>query len=192
MERCSSRRALELATAMAGMFKPDRETDERAFLPIFAKLFELYPESVALAVANPITGLPSKLKFFPSIAEVRAACEEAFAPQRQWLERDEARQDHYRRFPLLSGPPLQPLTPEDRERLVALWEQSRHFGTSDPEEIERQHKIREVEADAKLLTLRGQPMPKMGLGIVRALVARGEDFSIPDDHEAALLQEGRP
>jgi hypothetical protein len=118
---CSHLDALKFATALCACFRGANETEERAFVPIFAAMFEQYPEWVGRQVVNPIHGLPSQLKFFPAIAEVKAACEEAYAHIRQAEEAERERAEHYRRFPLVIADKNAGPSDEVRERGVAHW-----------------------------------------------------------------------
>lgn len=63
----------------------DPEVAMRAFVAVFMR----YPENVVVAVTEPATGMPAKLKWPPSIAEVVAACDIEIAPMLRQLRRDE-------------------------------------------------------------------------------------------------------
>jgi hypothetical protein len=72
--------AVQRARLLVGCYSKadfaDPEIAARAFVSVLAR----YPESVVIAVTDPATGMPSKLKWPPSIAEVVEACNEAMAP----------------------------------------------------------------------------------------------------------------
>jgi hypothetical protein len=53
-------------------------------------LFSSYPLQVVEAVLSPISGIPAKYKFFPSIAEVKSELEERYAPILRAIERERA------------------------------------------------------------------------------------------------------
>ncbi len=81
----------------------------RAFVSVFAR----FPESVVTAVTEPATGIPSKIKWPPTIAEVVDACKTEMAP----ILRDFDRQMvAYRGTKLLAPPPSAPkMTIEEME-----------------------------------------------------------------------------
>jgi hypothetical protein len=52
-----------------------------------------YPLNVVTAVTDPRTGIPAKLKWLPTIAEIKTACEDIVGPRRrmaEWEERSRA------------------------------------------------------------------------------------------------------
>jgi hypothetical protein len=77
-----------------------------------------YPEIVADRVCDPIRGLPARMKFLPSIAEIRAACETEMIWQDAVERRDRRRQETAR---VLAPPPL--ITHADRQRVRAYADQ---------------------------------------------------------------------
>jgi hypothetical protein len=76
----------------------DPDIASRAIVSVFAR----YPESVVMAVTEPATGLPSRLKWPPSIAEVVEACKAEMAPMMREFDR---RMVAYRQARLLAAPP---------------------------------------------------------------------------------------
>lgn len=75
----------------------------RAFVSVLAR----YPDSVVIAVTEPATGIPSKLKWPPSIAEVVKACDEAMEPILRDFDRKMVGYEHQRRLaPPAAGPKL--------------------------------------------------------------------------------------
>ena len=68
---------------MSGLFpRPDALDPTRLAATIVAVLAE-YPETVIHAVTDPVRGLPSQVKWFPTVYEVRQACEALVRPQRE-------------------------------------------------------------------------------------------------------------
>lgn len=68
---------------------PDMDEPQQAvWLQNVATLFADYPPEVLEAVIHPRRGLPGKQTFFPSIAEVAAACEEHMGPLQARAKRD--------------------------------------------------------------------------------------------------------
>jgi hypothetical protein len=87
----------------------DPEIAFRAFVSVLAR----YPESVVVAVTEPATGIPSKLKWPPSIAEVVEACNAAMAPILRDFDR---KMVAHRQARLLAPPPPGPkMTPAEME-----------------------------------------------------------------------------
>ncbi|WP_310619662.1 hypothetical protein [Flexibacterium corallicola] len=72
----SKEEAITLAERLVGSFREVKFNNSEQFGLALAALFERYPYELGLMVAHPIDGLPSKLKFCPSIAEVKEELEE--------------------------------------------------------------------------------------------------------------------
>jgi hypothetical protein len=70
---------LEIATKQATQLfncYPDKQTiDANVFVAACVTILAAFPENVGRTVVDPVNGLPSKLKWFPSLAEIRAECE---------------------------------------------------------------------------------------------------------------------
>jgi len=49
--------------------------DPEVFVAAVAAVFSHYPPEIAQRVADPVSGLPAKSKWIPSVAEVREACD---------------------------------------------------------------------------------------------------------------------
>jgi len=73
----------------------DPEIAARAFVSVLAR----YPEDVVIKVTEPATGIPSKLKWPPSIAEVVEACNEAMAPLLREFDRKMVDYRHHKMLP---------------------------------------------------------------------------------------------
>jgi hypothetical protein len=97
--------AVKRARLLVGCYRredfSDVEIAGRAFVSVLAR----YPESVVIAVTEPATGIPSKLKWPPSIAEVVNACNEEMAPILREFDRKMVAHRHAR---LLAAPPPGP------------------------------------------------------------------------------------
>lgn len=76
-------------------------------------ILENYSEMVVRLVTDPWRGLPGKLKWLPSTAEVREACEAEMAP----IRREEARQRQYAATRALLAPVAS--SAEEQERIAA-------------------------------------------------------------------------
>ena len=65
--------ATDMAQAILGVYRKDDVNDPQVYVRALAGLLGSYPFAVSRKVAHPYEGLPSRLKFLPSIAEVREA-----------------------------------------------------------------------------------------------------------------------
>jgi hypothetical protein len=87
-----------------------------------------YPEEVVVAVTEPATGIPAKLKWPPSIAEVVAECDSELAPMLRQLYRDQVTYDRKARIACAVPFDIQP-RPSLEELQAARGE---HFGLTPP------------------------------------------------------------
>jgi hypothetical protein len=119
---------------------PGREFDIGVVASAVTTMFCGYPEETVRAVSDPVGGLPSTSRFFPTIADVKAALEAVETPKRVKLAAENRIRDTQR---LISAPKAE-ATPEERERAVARWEAQR-------EEMRGREKksAEQVEAEAK-------------------------------------------
>jgi hypothetical protein len=74
---CSKATAAERAAILIGCYRRDECGDPEIYTRAVIDVLTRYPEQVALRVTEPATGLPRKLKWLPSIAELVEACEVA-------------------------------------------------------------------------------------------------------------------
>lgn len=83
---------LKLATYHArlifGCYRADQFSDPEIFVTATATVLAGYPKEVGAQLSNPATGIASKFKWPPAIAEIREACEQMVAP----TQRAQARQ----------------------------------------------------------------------------------------------------
>lgn len=78
---CDPQTAAALATMLFGCYRASEANDPETFIAAAAATLARYPTEIAIAVSDPVSGLPSTNKWLPSIAEVREACEQAMAPR---------------------------------------------------------------------------------------------------------------
>lgn len=91
----------------------DPEIYARAVIAVLCR----YPESVAVAVTEPATGIPARLKWLPAIAEIVEACELAAEPILRQLEREKIAEEQRK---LLAAPPPAPrLSKEEVDALLS-------------------------------------------------------------------------
>ena len=107
--RCSPEVAARRASILFAQFRRDDAINPEAFVASTVSILCEYPEQVAYAVTAP-GGLPSQLKFVPSISEIRAACEAAVEPIRARMRRDELRKP---------PPSREPPSATERTRVVS-------------------------------------------------------------------------
>jgi len=63
-------------------FPPREVGDPMVVLAGTVELLMQYPRSVLASILSPISGLPATMKWAPSVAEIREACESRMAPIR--------------------------------------------------------------------------------------------------------------
>lgn len=80
------------------------------FIAQLAAVLELFPQEVVDYVTDPRTGVQSHIKWLPSIAEVRSACDERMA---------QLRAKHDREYPALPAPEIDRSGRETLEQLKA-------------------------------------------------------------------------
>ena len=68
--------ALESAKSLLGCFRTGDAGDPETYSHAIAAVLSMYSADVVQYVCDPRTGLPCKLKWMPSVSEVRSACDE--------------------------------------------------------------------------------------------------------------------
>jgi hypothetical protein len=94
--------AIDRARLLVGCYRKEDWNDPDIAFRAIVSVFARYPESVVIAVTEPATGLPSRLKWPPSIAEVVEACKAEMAPMLREFDR---RMVTHRQARLLAPPP---------------------------------------------------------------------------------------
>lgn len=74
--KCAKELAAERARILVGCYRRSDANDPEIYARAAVAVLMRYPEKIVIAVTEPATGLPSKLKWLPSIAEIVEACEE--------------------------------------------------------------------------------------------------------------------
>ncbi len=87
---CSSDESLEYATLLLGSFRKADCADPEVFASAAVAIFSRYPTGVVRAVTDPHSGIAGRLKWFPTIYEIREACD-IENTRRQRIEESEAR-----------------------------------------------------------------------------------------------------
>lgn len=68
--------AAQRTAVLFGCYRTGQANDPETYTMAVAATLAEYPPEVIEHVTDPRTGLPAKLKFLPSVAEVREACED--------------------------------------------------------------------------------------------------------------------
>jgi hypothetical protein len=110
-ERSSPSFAAERTRILLGCFRKGEAADAEVYVTAIAAMLSTYPEEIVRQVTDPVRGLPSKVNWLPTLAEIRHECETFMRPIRDAEKRTlEAR----RTQALLAAPA--PATTEERER----------------------------------------------------------------------------
>lgn len=107
-----------MAKVLFGCYRMGDANDPEIYTQAVVAVLSDYPDDVITRVVDPRKGLPSRQQFLPTVAEVKAACEEIYQPIRRRMEWDtraiEQVQDHAR----LTGKPI-PTALEVQKMLAA-------------------------------------------------------------------------
>lgn len=110
--------AAECAAVLLGCYRRGEVSDEEIFTRGVISVLCDFPEAIVRSVTNPARGLPAKLKWLPTLAEVREACEAAHAPELRAAQRERQRAEQQQER--LAAPTV---TPDARQKAIAHWEQ---------------------------------------------------------------------
>lgn len=122
-------------TLFAWCRMPDDVGDHRFYLAGAAAILDEYPQAVRDLISDPRTGT-RLIKPFPSLHDLRAACDKAFEP----IERDMERQAAAQRAAntrALAGPDHRKRTVEEQARIDALVMETRKAFGLPPEGLRR-------------------------------------------------------
>ena len=75
---------MRAARSLLGCYRTGDANDPEVYISAIVRVFSVYSIDVIHAVADPLTGLPSRVKWLPTVVEVREACEEA-QHRARWL-----------------------------------------------------------------------------------------------------------
>lgn len=70
---CDAADAASFARQLLGLYPSRDLNDPEIYAKAMTSLLAAYPRDFVKRVCNPVTGLPSRLKFIPTLAEVREA-----------------------------------------------------------------------------------------------------------------------
>ena len=80
---------IQSARMLLGCYRTGDANDPEVYVTAIVHVLSHYPEDVVARVVDPMTGLPGRLKWLPSVQEVRAACDEVHGLQCRIREYDE-------------------------------------------------------------------------------------------------------
>jgi hypothetical protein len=112
-----------------------------------------YPVDILKAVSDPAGGLPAKLKWFPTLAELKEACEMLMEPRRQYEDKLRRRAEQLDARDEWNAP--RPTPRKTAAEILAMFEEvGFEFGsqkeriTVSPEEFMSQYGISRAQFDA--------------------------------------------
>lgn len=80
--------AKKCARRMLGCYRVGDAHDPETYITAVVAVLVGYPVWIIQSVTDPASGIPSKIKFLPAVAEVKTACEELYGPHRYAEEWD--------------------------------------------------------------------------------------------------------
>jgi hypothetical protein len=126
---CDRDFAAERARLLVGCYRKADAADPEVYARAIVAVLMRYPKPVVVAVTEPATGLPSKIKWLPSIAEIVEACDVEMRPILQQRERDRVAEENRRALP---PPPNGPRPTREELSTKYPWLFKRQEGASNP------------------------------------------------------------
>jgi hypothetical protein len=117
---CSPSLAAKQTRVLLGCYRKGEASDPEVYVTSVATVLTRYPETVVRKITHPVDGIPGKLNWLPTVAEVRQACEAEMKPVYDEAARQKRIEDNAR----LIGAPAETST-DERARAVAHWEDVR-------------------------------------------------------------------
>ena len=77
---CPPQIAGERARLLVGCYRKNEVADPDAYISAICAVLANYPETVVRKVTHPLDGLPGRLQWLPTIAEIKAACDAEVSP----------------------------------------------------------------------------------------------------------------
>lgn len=120
--RATASQAIGAATGLAGCFRTVDASDAERFIGAIAAILQMFSPDIVQDVCDPRTGLPGRMKWMPSVAEVKEACEARSAEKARhkrfenWGKNDDAEE----RERMKDQGRLPPPPPEKRPTLDEL------------------------------------------------------------------------
>jgi hypothetical protein len=104
------------AKLLLGCFRTGDATDPEVYTRAVVMVLADYPDDVIERVVDPRTGIPSRMNWLPTIAEIKSACEDIEGPRRrirEWEERAALQIEARKQLALTDG-----RSPEEIQRRV--------------------------------------------------------------------------
>jgi hypothetical protein len=114
--------ALEQAQTLLGCFRHGKADNPVVYGSAIARVLSMYPPEIVRFVCDPCTGLPGKLDWMPSVAEVKAACEaraEELAKRHRYQNWGKSIAVH--RAAILTDEPVKPTIEELHAKYGKTW-----------------------------------------------------------------------
>lgn len=80
--------AAERTQLLLDCYRTGQANNPEVFVTAVAATLARYPDQVIYDVTDPRTGIPSKISWMPTIKDIREACERAYEPIKEEIERD--------------------------------------------------------------------------------------------------------
>lgn len=87
---------MKAAKFLMSCYRPSDVNDPEVYIQAVSAVLGMYPKNVVVAVVDPRCGLPARLKWLPTVAEVKESCEVEMRPiyrQREWDRQSEERRN---------------------------------------------------------------------------------------------------
>jgi hypothetical protein len=94
------------AQMLLGCYRTGDAHDPEIYVTAAVAVLSDYPLDIVNAVTDPRTGIPSRIKWLPTIAEIKDACEDIAGPRRrmaEWETRSRAQLDERAQLEALDG-----------------------------------------------------------------------------------------
>lgn len=163
---------LKAARLLLGCYRQGDANDPEVYITAVVRVLSAYPIDVVERVIDPVTGLPSKLKWLPSVPEIRSACEEIHGLQLRIKETHEQIERQ-----LTEREELQRVKASNQETIDEMWADMARRGWKPTEE---QQKIRRTVAFNDVALLK----TKYG-------VSDEQWNALPDLPDSAVYWEGK-
>lgn len=161
---CSPLLAAKQTRVLLGCYRKGEAADPEVYVASVATVLTRYPETIVRKVTHPVDGLPGKLNWLPTVAEVRSACDAEMKPFYDEAARQKRAEDNVR---LLGAPAETSL--DERARAVAHWEEVRKTIGKSEEEVKALTETPQEALD-RLAATAGAPVT-IGAGLSAKLEA---------------------
>lgn len=144
---CQPEEAMFQASLLLGCYRKADCEDPEVFIASVSAVLSRYSAEVVALVTSPVSGVPAKSKFLPTIAEIREACEREQQKRDRWREQQERIENQL----------------SERDRIAALRdgqgsaERRKAFIAREMASLERDLRRDDSRTDVAALDVRGMP-----------------------------------